>query len=305
MLGRAENPMLFVGGGAQECGDEVRRLAEALQAPVMGFRTGLGVIDGRHHLALHHNPAHEYWRKADVALAIGSNMRAAVMDWAKQHRPKIIRIDIDAHSHRRFLTPDIAITARAEEAVPAVRAALTRHNRARPSRRREMAELQQWWARESAALAPQRDFLKVIREELGEDGIFVDEVTQVGFASRLLYRAYRPRTYISTGYQGTLGYGFPTALGVKVACPRHKVVSVSGDGGFLFAMPELATAVQQRIALVCVVFNNNQYGNVKQMQMRDYGGPSQNPSARTVCARAPQAACAAHCGARSRQNCRA
>ncbi|MDA8022197.1 MAG: thiamine pyrophosphate-dependent enzyme [Gammaproteobacteria bacterium] len=271
-LGRAENPMLFVGSGAQDCGGEVRQLAEALQAPVMGFRTGLGIIDGRHHLALHHNPAREYWRKTDVALAVGSNMRAAVMEWVKERRPKIIRIDIDPHSHDRFLTPDIAITARAEDALPALRAALARHNRKRPSRRREMQELKKWWARESAVLAPQRAFLKVIREELGEDGIFVDEVTQVGFASRLLYTAYRPRTYISTGYQGTLGYGFPTALGVKVACPKRAVVSVSGDGGFLFAMPELATAVQQRIALVSVVFNNNQYGNVRQMQMHDYGG---------------------------------
>ena len=121
-------------------------------------------------------------------------------------------------------------------------------------------------------LAPQRAYLKVIREELGEDGIFVDEVTQVGFASRLLYPAYAPRTYISTGYQGTLGYGFPTALGVKVARPNRAVVSVNGDGGFLFAMPELATAVQQKIAVVSIVFNNNQYGNVRQMQMHDYGG---------------------------------
>jgi acetolactate synthase-1/2/3 large subunit len=71
---------------------------------------------------------------------------------------------------------------------------------------------------------------------------------------------------------GTLGYGFPTALGVKVARPDTPVVSVTGDGGFMFAMPELATAAQHGIGLVTVVFNNNKYGNVQQMQRDVYGG---------------------------------
>ena len=94
----------------------------------------------------------------------------------------------------------------------------------------------------------------------------------MGFASRIAYPVYKPLTYISTGYQGTLGYGFPTALGVKVARPDVPVVSVTGDGGFMFAVQELATAVQQRIPLVTLLFNNNQYGNVQQMQKNDYGG---------------------------------
>jgi acetolactate synthase-1/2/3 large subunit len=105
----------------------------------------------------------------------------------------------------------------------------------------------------------------------GEDGIFVDELTQVGFASRIMMPVYKPRTFISTGYQGTLGYGFPTALGVKVAKPETPVISIAGDGGFMFAMQELATAVQQKIGLVTLIFNNNQYGNVQQMQKNLYG----------------------------------
>ena len=121
-------------------------------------------------------------------------------------------------------------------------------------------------------LEPQLSYLKVIREELGEDGIFVDELTQVGFASRIVYPVYNPRTYISTGYQGTLGYGFPTALGVKVARPDVPVISVTGDGGFMFGVQELATAVQHKIPLVTILFNNNQFGNVQQMQKNNYGG---------------------------------
>ena len=103
-------------------------------------------------------------------------------------------------------------------------------------------------------------------------GIFVDELTQVGYASRILMPVYNPRTFITTGYMGTLGYGFPTALGVKVAKPEQNVVAVAGDGGFLFASQELATAVQQRIGLVTLVFNNERYGNVQQMQKKKYGG---------------------------------
>ncbi len=103
-------------------------------------------------------------------------------------------------------------------------------------------------------------------------GVFVDELTQVGFASRIVMPVYHPRTFISTGYMGTLGYGFPTALGVKVARPDARVLSVTGDGGFLFGLSELASAVQHGISLVMLLFNNNQYGNVQQMQRDLYDG---------------------------------
>ncbi|MGH7124967.1 MAG: thiamine pyrophosphate-dependent enzyme, partial [Stellaceae bacterium] len=79
-------------------------------------------------------------------------------------------------------------------------------------------------------------------------------------------------SFIDSGYQGTLGFGFPTALGVKVAFPDRPVISVSGDGGFMYAMPELATAVMHGIAVVAVVFTDNAFGNVKRIQRLDYGG---------------------------------
>ncbi len=127
------------------------------------------------------------------------------------------------------------------------------------------------WQADTAFLSPQREFLTVIRDELGEDGIFVEELTQVGFSARAIFPVYHPRTFITTGYQGTLGFGFPTALGVKVARPEVPVISIAGDGGFMFAVQELATAVQHRIGLVTIVFNNGQYGNVQQMQRQLYG----------------------------------
>jgi acetolactate synthase I/II/III large subunit len=82
---------------------------------------------------------------------------------------------------------------------------------------------------------------------------------------------YEPRTYVSEGYQGTLGFGFPTALGVKVAHPSNPVVSVTGDGGFMFGMQELATAKQEGIALVTLLFNNNAFGNVMRDQKNNFG----------------------------------
>ena len=120
-------------------------------------------------------------------------------------------------------------------------------------------------------MQPQLAYLDVIREVLPRDGLFVTELSQVGFASYFGYPVYAPRTYVTEGYQGTLGFGFPTALGVKVAHPDKPVVSVTGDGGFLFGVQELATAAQYNIALVTLVFNNGSYGNVLRDQKTAFG----------------------------------
>jgi acetolactate synthase-1/2/3 large subunit len=122
-----------------------------------------------------------------------------------------------------------------------------------------------------AKLAPQAGFLEAIRAELPEDGIFVDEVTQIGFAARLLFPVYKPRTFLSPGYQDNLGWGFATALGAAHARRDVPVVSIASDGGFLFASNELATAMHHRIALTVVVFNDGAFGNVRRIQEEQYG----------------------------------
>jgi acetolactate synthase-1/2/3 large subunit len=268
-LGQAKRPLIFVGSGAQNVSAEVRELATMLEAPVVGYRTGMGIMDGRHYLSLHLPPAHELWKTADAVLLIGSHARET-FGWGVDDAMTIIKIDIDPETHKLFHKPDIAITARAEETLPLLLERTAAHNGRRSSREEELLALKADWGKQTAYLEPQKSYLKVIREELGEDGIFVDELTQVGFVSRLVYPVYQPRTYISTGYMGTLGYGFPTGLGVKVAKPDVPVISVAGDGGFMFGVQELATAVQHRIGLITIVFNNNQYGNVQQMQKNLY-----------------------------------
>ena len=99
-----------------------------------------------------------------------------------------------------------------------------------------------------------------------------DELSQVGFASWYGFPVYEPRTFITSGYQGTLGSGFPTALGAKVANPDRPVVAITGDGGFMFGVQELATAVQFNIGVVTLVFNNNAYGNVRRDQRERFDG---------------------------------
>jgi acetolactate synthase-1/2/3 large subunit len=193
-----------------------------------------------------------------------------------QAPPHLIRIDIDPSEMRR-LVPHAGIVADAEVGTRALLAAV-RRLRGRKSPGKGASET---YARVAAIrvdtraayekIQPQLAYLDVIREVLPREGILVTELSQVGFTSYFAYPVYAPRTYVSEGYQGTLGFGFPTALGVKVAHPDTPVVSVAGDGGFMFAVQELATAKQYGIALVTLVFNNASYGNVLRDQRTAYG----------------------------------
>jgi acetolactate synthase-1/2/3 large subunit len=106
---------------------------------------------------------------------------------------------------------------------------------------------------------------------LPEDGIFIDEVTQVGFASRIALPVEQPRTFLSPGYQDNLGWGYGTALGVKAALPDRRVLAIAGDGGFLYQVGELATAAQHTLAVVVVVFDDGAFGNVKRIQQERFG----------------------------------
>ncbi len=271
LLGNAKNPMIYVGSGAQGVSEEVTALANMLEAPVVGYRTGRGILDSRHHLSLTMPPSHEFWKKTDVVLAIGTHMRIPLQQWGS-NGITVIRIDVDADAMNKIKQPDLAIVARAEDSLPSLLEAIGAHNHPRDSRKAEMNAIKATWAKQTAYLEPQQTYLKLIRQMLGEDGIFIDELTQVGFSARIVMDVYKARTFISTGYMGTLGYGFPTALGVKVAKPDVPVLSVTGDGGFMFGVQELATAVQHRIGLVTIIFNNDRYGNVQQMQKNNYGG---------------------------------
>jgi acetolactate synthase-1/2/3 large subunit len=147
-----------------------------------------------------------------------------------------------------------------------------RHNRRRESPRDELAEIKRGLTEQLNLAQPQAALGLAMREAIPEDAIVIDESCQVGYWSRSGMPVYHPRTYITSGYQGTLGYGFPTALGAKVGNPDRAVISFNGDGGFMFNVQELATAVQHNIAVAIVVFDDGAFGNVLRTQRESFGG---------------------------------
>ncbi|WP_109097674.1 thiamine pyrophosphate-dependent enzyme [Aquimarina sp. AU58] len=271
VLIHAKNPLIFVGSGAMDASKEITALANYMQIPVFAYRTGKGIVSSRNYLSHPVPAAYELWKEADVVVGIGSHVRMPILKWGTDEHLSFISVNIDANDHDKITTPDIALTANAAQASKEILETLKNKISQRASREKEMQALKASWKEKTAYLEPQATYLRIIREELPDDGIFVDELTQVGFASRMLWEAYAPRTYLSTGYMGTLGWGFPTALGAKVARPELPVVTVCGDGGFMFAVQELATAVQHRIGVIICLFNNNAYGNVQNMQVNNYG----------------------------------
>ena len=270
-LAAAKSPLIYVGSGAMEAGAEILALAERLQAPVVTYTGGKGVVSDRHYLAQNLLAEHELWRTADVVLAIGTRLNQPQTRWGTDANLKLIRVDLDPVEITRIVRPAIGIVADAKEAAAAVLAAV-KGGTARPSRQTELDALK---AKTTATLAerlrPQCEYLAAIRDELPDNGIYVEDLTQVGYVGRLGFPVYKPRTYIHSGYQGTLGYSYATALGAKVAKPDVPVVSVSGDGGFMYNVQELSTAALFGIDAVAVVFADGAYGNVRRMQKMDYG----------------------------------
>lgn len=270
LISAAKNPMIMVGGGAVEAGAEIAALAELLQSPVTSHRSGKGIVADDHPNYLSFVAAYEYWKKTDVLIGIGSRLELQFMRWKWLPKDlKIIRIDIDPTEMVR-LKPGVGIVADATAGTQALIDALAGIRR--EDRTREFAELNEDARSRFSEVQPQLAYLDAIRQALPRDGFFVEEVSQMGFTARFSFPVYGPRQYVTCGYQDNLGFGFNTALGVKVANPDKAVVSVSGDGGFMFGVQELATAVQHKIAVVAIVFNNSAYGNVLRDQKQAYHG---------------------------------
>ena len=272
LLAAAKKPLIFVGGGAVDAGEEVLAVAELLQAPIVSFTGGKGIVSDRHYLAQSGLAGHELWRETDVVLAVGTRLHQPQLRWGVDRDLKLIRIDIDPTEITRFFKPALGLVADAKLALAALHRALDRHAPMRASRQDELATLKSaTLARLDEKLGPQCEYLRTIRTELPDDGIYVEDLTQVGYVGRMAFPVYQPRTYIHSGYQGTLGFGFATALGAKVGRPDRPVVSVSGDGGFMYNVQELSTAARHGIDIVAIVFADGAYGNVRRMQKEDYG----------------------------------
>ncbi len=272
ILGQAEYPVIMAGGGAMDAGEALRELSATLQAPLILTPSGKGAVSDREPLTLSLLGGHKIWAKADAVLAVGTRFDRALLDWGIEGM-KVVRVDIDAEEFGKVRQPDVAILGEATDALAKLADAVGKHNRARESRADEIAAVKEQVQEELFEKGePLASISEVIRQELPDDGIFVGDITQVAAFADIGYPAYQPRTYVGAGFQGTLGYGYATSLGVQVGAPGRKVVSINGDGGFMYTQPELATAKQFNIPVVAIVFNDGAYGNVKGIQRMRYGG---------------------------------
>lgn len=274
LLLHARRPALFAGWGVQAAGatGELRHLAETLGAPVVMGQQGRGSLDDRHPLALTSLGAPQVLRHADVILAVGT--RFAENDASPIELPETTSLVL--------LNADEAVLARTRQVtVPMLgdaRLGLRAIADGVGAGRRhtwdaaELDTIRSDYARQIDEVQPQASFIRALRDAIPEDGILVNELTQVGYVARVGYPVYAERTFLTPGYQGTLGYGFPTALGAKVANPGREVVAITGDGGFGWTMQELSTARRHRIGVVIVVFNDNAFGNVRRIQIDRFSG---------------------------------
>ena len=268
ILERAERPLIVAGGGALDAGAELLEVAEALEAPVVTYRRARGLVPTSHRLAASLPVGHRLWADADAVLAVGTRLHYPQAWWGTDPRLTIVRIDIDAEQMERFRSPDCAIVADAAPALRALRQALS--VRPRPPRE-NLARHQAWFSEQLHRLEPQMGFLHAIRAALPPDGIVVEEVTQLGFVGRLAFPVEAPRLYLSPGYQDNLGWVYGTALGAKAALTARAVLAMAGDGGFMYQVGELATAVHHKLAVVAVVFDDGAFGNVRRIQAQHYG----------------------------------
>jgi len=272
LLGAAKTPLICSGGGVLSSGawTELQALAEMLQAPVVMSRNGRGAVSDRHYLAQNSLGGRELLPKADVILAVGTRFVDPATLWGLSDAQTVIQLDIDPEEIGRNYPNTHAVNADAKVGLAALVNRVGQYNIARPSREAELTALKQSVRQRLEAAQPQAAWADAIRRALPDDGILINESTQVGYYSNVGFPVYQPRTFINSGYQGTLGYGFATALGAQVGNPDKKVVSLNGDGGFMYNVQELSTMAMHKINAVTIVFNDNAFGNVKRIQQQSF-----------------------------------
>lgn len=278
ILGEAERPLICAGGGvlSARAWEEVRELARMLEAPVLMTANGRGVVSDRDYRAQSGRTATtELVPNADATLVIGTRfvLAANMGAGATPVNGRVVQADIDPEEVGRNVTPEVGLVGDARHTAAELLKRVPKYNRSRPSREAELTALR---AKHDAAMARtpwQQGMAQAIRDVLPEDGILVSESTQVGyFVQGGGFPVYQPGTMFTSGYQGTLGYGYATALGVQVGSPGRRVVSINGDGGFMYNVQELSTQAQQGIPLVTIVFNDGMFGNVRRIQEQRYQG---------------------------------
>jgi acetolactate synthase-1/2/3 large subunit len=267
-LRAATNPLIWVGTGAQDASPTVRQLAALLQAPVSTRRMGHGVMDETDALFVPMGLAHRMWADVDLVLGIGSRVEFPLLQWGTAGLD-LIQINTDFDELDRHGIGALGIHGDAAEVVPLLLERLAHLQR--PDRRAELGAQRAAFYNDIAHLEPQLSYLAAINDALPDDAILVEDSTQMTFVAHFAYQFRHPRTYLSTGFAGTLGAGVAAGIGAKAGAPDRTVVAITGDGGFLFTATELASAVQHHIGAITIVFNDNAYGNVRRIQQERFG----------------------------------
>ena len=280
LLADADRPMILAGGGikASQAHQSLQRLAEFLNAPVATTFMGKGCIPEDHPLSLgivgmHGTPeANTLILEADVLLAIGvrlSDRTTGNMDEFCS-KAKIIHADIDAAEVGKNRIADVSIIGDANKtlnklAASVVRKAQKGKNNQWVKRAEQLKNEREISESGDTAFAP-RLILKTLRKLLPRNTIVTTEVGQNQMWAGLFFRSYLPRTFISSGGLGTMGFGFPASLGAKIAKPSVPVVDIAGDGSFMMTENSLGTSVVEKIPVTVLVLNNSMLGMPAQWQ---------------------------------------
>ncbi len=287
MLLSAERPMMLVGGGAiiSNASQEALQLAEHLLMPVGYTLMGKGVIPDNHPLALGmvgmHGTieANRLIYEADVLLVVGARFSDRTTGRIDQFCPeaKIIHIDVDTAEIGKNARADLPIVADARKTLSQVYTQAigkqAKHTTSPWTKRLEdiRSQIHPGNGNSSDNFLKPRDILRELRRLLPLKAIVTTEVGQNQMWSALHFQALEPRTFISSGGLGTMGFGFPAALGAKVARPDVPVVDIAGDGSFTMTEQDLATSVLEQIPVIVVILNNSMLGMVAQWQRIFYG----------------------------------
>ncbi len=275
LIQKAEKPYLFVGGGAviSEASQELMEFVEKVQAPVADSLMGKGAFDGNHKLytgmlGMHGTKTSNYGvSECDLLIAVGVRFSDRVTGNAKKfaEHAKILQFDIDPAEINKNVLTDAHIIGDIKEILRRLNGKLAhQEHEAWIAKIMEYKEAYPLQYRDTKLSGP---FLieEIYRQTKG-DAIMVTEVGQHQMWAAQYYRYSKPRTLITSGGLGTMGYGLGAAIGAQMANPGRQVVNVAGDGCFRMNMNEIATAVRQKLPLIEVVVNNRVLGMVRQWQ---------------------------------------
>ena len=271
LIRSSTRPLLISGGGAQNTAPEIVRLAEHLHAPVALTSGGLGTFPADHPLFLGAAEAAGEWvEKSDLVLAIGTRFSERIVKSWKTPPSRLIHLDIDQLVTGRAFRTDIPLIGDAQSGLQSLLSLLEddqQHSDWLPEETAAEREKQQ-----SSADTPFPQILHTLRQALDRDAIVANDMTMICYQARRLFPVYAPRTFLAPNYYGTLGFSFPAAIGAKLAQPDRQVVSLCGDGGFLFTAQELSTAPQQRLSLPILLFNDHGFTAIRRFQDREFEG---------------------------------